>query len=116
VVPASGTVTYNNLPLDGATLVFAPLGDSKHVGTALSGSGGEFAITTGSQDGALPGTYKVIVTKTLSTPPKLDSSGHEETPGQTKLMTPEKYSQLDTTDLQVTIPADGIQTLEVVLR
>lgn len=115
VVPASGTVKLGALPLDGATLVFAPQ-DGKHVGTALSGAGGAFAVSMNNQTGALPGTYKVIVTKTVVTPPKLDPSGHEETPETSKLLTPKKYSALETTDLQVTIPAEGASNLELVLE
>jgi len=115
VVPASGTVTYSNLPLDGATLVFAPEGDGKYVGSAISVGGGEFEIQMNNQKGALPGRYKVIVTKYVHTDPVLDSGGHEESPGESQLLTPYRYSRLETTDLSVEVPDGGSTDLKIVV-
>jgi hypothetical protein len=112
VVPASGKVTYMGAALDGATLVFAPA-DGKHVGTALSGSDGAFSITMNNQSGALPGTYKVLVTKMLFSEPKLAPGEHVPTPGESKSLIPEKYGKLESTDLSVTIPEAGTDAIVV---
>lgn len=116
VVTARGKVTLGGEPLSGATLVFAPQDGNKQVGTALSGANGEFEIQTNNQRGALPGRYKVIVTKFLYTEPRLQPGEHVETPGESRLLTPKKYSQLETTDLEVTVPPDGSEALEINLQ
>jgi hypothetical protein len=113
VVTARGKVTLGGEPLAGATLVFAPQDGSKHVGSALSGANGEFEIQMNNQRGALPGRYKVIVTKFIYTEPRLQPGEHVETPGESRLLTPKKYSQLETTDLEVTVPPNGSDTLEI---
>lgn len=115
VVTARGKITLGGDPLAGATLVFAPQDGSKHVGTALSGAGGEFEIQMNNQRGALPGRYKVIVTKFIYTEPRLEPGEHVETPGESRLLTPKKYSLLETTDLEVTVPPQGSDTLTVEL-
>jgi hypothetical protein len=114
VVTAGGKVTYQGLPLDGATLVFAPA-DGKHVGSALTDGEGRFTIQTNSQEGALPGSYKVIVTKILFTEPVLAPGEHVPTPGTSKSLLPEKYGKLESTDLSVTVPEDGSDSLELVI-
>ena len=61
-VKVAGVVTLDDKPLAGATVTFAPVGG----GRAASGrtdSDGNFRLTTfRSDDGALPGEYKVLVT------------------------------------------------------
>lgn len=115
VVTARGKATHLGLPLGGATLVFAPA-DGKYVGNAITNDQGEFEIQTNNQRGALPGDYKVVVTKFLWTEPKLEPGEHSETAGESKLITPAKYSRLETTDLQITVPPEGSSNLEVSLK
>ena len=115
VVKARGKVTQGGLPLDSATLIFAPTDGGKLVGTALSSSDGTFEITMNNQAGALPGNYKVMVTKYIHSAPRLEPGEHAETPGSSKLLTPERYSKLESTDLMVTVPPEGSDQLEVKL-
>ena len=63
VVAVTGTVTYQGKPIDGASVAFSP--DGK--GRAASGrtdATGRFQLTTlDANDGALPGKYKVAISK-----------------------------------------------------
>ena len=63
LVNVTGTVNYQGKPVDGATVSFAPEG----TGRAASGrtdASGKFRLTTlNENDGALPGKYKVSVSK-----------------------------------------------------
>ena len=66
----SGTVLYKNQPVDGATVIFHPQNGEPTAKPAQgkTGSGGRFTVSTylGPTEqvaGALPGDYKVTVTK-----------------------------------------------------
>jgi hypothetical protein len=66
----SGTVLHKNQPVAGAAIIFHPLGDGPTAKPAQgkSDAGGRFTLTTylGPSEqpaGALPGEYKVTVTK-----------------------------------------------------
>lgn len=91
-VPASGTVTLDGAPVEGAMVTLVP--DDTQSGKPAAGqsdSSGNFILTTFSGgDGALPGSYKVQVSK-FETPdggrspyaaaepaPEVDSSLSEE--------------------------------------
>ena len=59
---------------------------------------GTYELSTGGEKGLKPGEYRITVVRTEnppSTPGKAPSIG--------RLITPEKYSRLETTDLQATI-------------
>ena len=72
--PASGKVTYKNLPVEGATVSF--VGDGKTApAIAITDAAGEFILTTSrSGDGAVPGKHRVTVTKIVG-PPAAKSKG-----------------------------------------
>jgi hypothetical protein len=64
LVKVQGTVTLDGKPLDGATVIFVPEGEGGVTANGLTGSDGVFRLTTRtSGDGALPGQYKVTITK-----------------------------------------------------
>ena len=114
VVPAVGVVKFKGEPLVGATLVFSPtVGEA--VATATSDANGSFELVTGEQIGALPGEYKVLVSKYEFTEGTLMPGEHEMTKGTSKLVTPAKYGTLETTDLTLTVPAEGSKTLEILV-
>jgi hypothetical protein len=71
--PATGKVTLNGSPLEGATVNFYPMeGKGSSIGT--TDAEGNYSLTTfRSNDGALPGQYKVTITKYTS-PPKAASA------------------------------------------
>ena len=61
-IPVEGIVTLDNKPLEGAEIEFQPLDKSGMRAFGVSGSDGSFRLTTlRSNDGALPGEYKVLV-------------------------------------------------------
>ncbi|MEN6492778.1 MAG: carboxypeptidase-like regulatory domain-containing protein [Thermoguttaceae bacterium] len=62
-VKASGTVTYKGAPVEGAQVAFLPDGSGRAAAATTDASGRFTLNTAGSGDGAIPGSYKVIVTK-----------------------------------------------------
>lgn len=111
--PVTGTVTYNGLPVESATVVFAPPSGGRPA-TAISDAQGKYALSTfGNQDGAIPGEYKVSVTKTVTEgqAPELtyEQMNELQTRGEpipsavTKNVLPEKYASIATTDLSFTV-------------
>lgn len=64
-VPVSGIVTLDGTPVEGAVVTFSP---TSTTGTAASGktdATGRYQLTTlNPGDGALPGSYNVIISKT----------------------------------------------------
>ncbi len=62
-IAVSGVVTLKGSPVEGASVTFVPAGSGQSA-VGLTDSAGKYALTTlTSGDGALPGQYKVIVTK-----------------------------------------------------
>ena len=115
-VPASGKVTYKNQPVEGAVVSF--LGDaSTKPAMGMTDSSGEFFLTTGSKpgDGAVPGTYRVTVTKIIGSakpatkgPTSMeDAAKAAQAPAPTKplSMLPEKYNAVESSGLQFTVKA-----------
>jgi hypothetical protein len=73
-VPVGGTVTLDGQPVEGATVYFYAVGDEKDGRTAqgTTDKNGEFRLSTlGTDDGALPRRYKVVVTKYVPNQPNL---------------------------------------------
>lgn len=65
----SGTVTQGGKPVDGALVTFLSTeGGKSAIGS--TNANGEFKLSTfGPSDGALPGSYKVTITKSSAPPP-----------------------------------------------
>ena len=69
VVKVSGTVTLDGTPVEGATVTFQPEGDAR-AASGRTDANGVFQLTTlNSGDGALPGNYKVSISKMEDTDP-----------------------------------------------
>ena len=109
VVPASGKVTYKNLPVEGATVSF--LGDGKTVpAIAITDSAGDFILTTTrSGDGAVPGKHQVTVTKIIG-PPVAKTKGpmsmeeaakaaNDPPPAKPLSMLPDRFSSANSSGL-----------------
>lgn len=82
-VPVSGEVTLDGQPVDGATVYFYAVGDAKEgrPATGQTDKEGKFRLSTlGTNDGALPGTYKVVVAKYVPTNPNLKIPDFPNTP------------------------------------
>ena len=68
-VAVEGTVTLDGQPLDGAMVSFLPQEGAGRAATGMTDADGTFQLTTFQEgDGALPGTYRVIVTRTDAIP------------------------------------------------
>jgi len=60
----SGTVTDENGPVKGATVVFEPEdGKNDSRASGFTDDSGHYTLTTGSKKGAKPGKYSIIITK-----------------------------------------------------
>ncbi len=66
-VPVSGTVTLDGSPVEGARVVFAPAGGGKAASGVTDASGRYKLTTLDPGDGALPGNYLVMISKTEAT-------------------------------------------------
>src|SRR5262249_44673712 len=78
-----GIVTLAGKPVEGAMVSFVPKGGKGLPATGLTESAGAFHLTTfSSEDGALPGDYKILVTKS----PTSGSAGKQMDPEQIKSM------------------------------
>lgn len=60
----SGLVTLDGTPVEGATVTFLDVNNGPHNAVALTGADGRYELTTfESGDGAVEGTYNIMVTK-----------------------------------------------------
>jgi hypothetical protein len=78
-VPVEGVVRLNGAPVAGATVSFLPEGGGRPA-VGATNRDGRFRLTTfESGDGALPGRYRVVVTKVepVELPP-FDAQGEED--------------------------------------
>src|SRR5690242_15302354 len=82
-VPVQGRVTLNGAPVAGAMVNFILSGDGKEGRMAYgrTDEAGAFRLTTlNPDDGALPGTYRVIVLKSEPVPPGVPVPAFPNTP------------------------------------
>ena len=96
--PVAGTVTYNDMPLVGAVVIF--VGESRDAprSSGTTDGDGKFTLTTyvsGSQilPGAPPGDYHIIVTKNSAVG---GAGGGMDTSGMEKLSPEERAVQMQT--------------------
>ena len=65
LTPASGKVTYQGKPVEGASVVFVP--EKGPPGTGVTDATGTYTISTNGKPGATPGKNQVTVAKTTTT-------------------------------------------------
>jgi hypothetical protein len=133
-VPVAGMVTLDGVPVEGAMISFIREGGDGQEGRMAfgnTGPDGRFRLTTlQPNDGALPGTYRVVVTKTEPLPPGVPVPAFPNTPEgrakrenfldrvygdkpRTRHLLPEHYARPETTPFQVTVPVRGTVSLEL---
>ena len=112
VVPASGKLTFNGGPVEGATISLAP--DPPRDGVpgafAVTDSDGEFELITFPPDaGVVPGKYKVSVTKVEAAAAAPDSADHDQPRSKStaKALLPPKFADAATSGLMLDIPEGG---------
>lgn len=75
--PVSGVVTHNGQPVEDATVMFIASGTGGRGAVGKTDASGKFSLTTfEAGNGALPGSYRVAVSKTV-----LEGAPAEEGPG-----------------------------------
>jgi hypothetical protein len=123
-VPATGRVTHNGNPVQGAEVMFHVQGQSVpgtsaegHSAFARTDADGRFELMTFEPgDGAVPGDYRISIKKVEAVEqaevfdeddPRYDpDAGTDDLPPPRHLL-PEKYSSPGTSQLTETVTADG---------
>jgi hypothetical protein len=119
LVPVNGVLTLDGRPVENANVTFLPEGEGQSA-FGTTGKDGSFQLTTQKpNDGAMPGSYKVIVVYGEAYEGGESSGGMQAAfAGQDKArkaaakippkyVIPAKYAQPGQTDLKFTIPAPG---------
>jgi hypothetical protein len=116
-VPASGVVTLDGKPVDGAQVVLVPVGAATTGAFGTTDASGWFSLRAfNEKDGAIPGDYKVQVSKTVEvklTAPKGSLDGGD--PVRFDYGVPAKYTGAKTSGLSVTIPDSGNKDIKLTL-
>jgi hypothetical protein len=125
-VHVEGIVTLDGKPVPGATVLFTPEGGNGRAASALTDEDGNFRLSTYSEgDGALPGQYSVVVTRTrgVPEPPAMLQPGEEKkvighyrdfkNKDRRKSSLPASYSNEATSPLKCRVPHDGKVMLEL---
>jgi hypothetical protein len=112
---ATGTITFQNSPVDGANVTFYPAGgESKLVSQAITDAAGKFQLATQtgggkSQLGVAPGKYEVSITK-------LDTSSVTSTLTPPKNLLPAKYANPKTSKLTADVKSGDENNFEFALK
>jgi hypothetical protein len=121
-----GVITLEGTPVAGATVLFMPEGqDSSRPASGFTSSDGTFRLTTFKpNDGALPGTYRVVIQKTEAAKDKSTAEQSALQRAKAKIeqrsqqrkqkpALPEAYARFDTTPLRCSVPVTGPVTFEL---
>lgn len=122
----TGTVTMGGTPVDGATVTFVPSDPSGKAASGLTDASGRYSLTTfESDDGAMTGSYKVMVSKYEAAAPGADADmGDDYVPPEAqggveptgpKNLLPAKYASPETSGLTATV-AEGGSTIDLALE
>ena len=126
VVPVSGVVSFQGAPVAGASVTFFPeVGGQAAAGT--TDSQGKYQLTTlNPNDGAKPGTYKVMVSKIERTGIGATISQEEQykyleqhgspPPSESKNVLPELFANVTTTPLTATVQESGPNQFDFALQ
>lgn len=116
-VPASGVVTLDGNPVEGAQVVIVPAAEGPTGATAVTDASGRFSLRAyPEKDGAIPGEYKVQVSKTVEVrltgkAGSLDGGD----PVRFDYGVPAKYTDTKLSGLTVTIPDSGNKNINLTL-
>ena len=125
LVTASGTLTHNDQPVAGATIMFAPAPGSpsdNRAASATTDASGKFSLMTLIPgDGAFPGIYRVTVSKSEASGGGIVEGTEGDAPkfldDRTSIdYLPRKYKDPETSGIEITIPPKGNKTIEIKLE
>ena len=109
LVQLSGTILFEGRPIPPGTLTFVPKEGKGPTATGTVADAGHFTVSTHrAGDGITPGTYRIRV-ESWETPPTMGGP-------QPKSAVPEKYTNMNTTDLTLDVPNEREQVVEIVLN
>jgi hypothetical protein len=122
-VPVSGVVTFNNAPLEGATVTFSPgTGASGNAAFGVTDETGAYKLTTYElNDGAVPGSYQVTIAKQAAaerTPDPVNEEDYrppeetEATPAKVIPLLPPKYASPASSGLTADVKDASGQTFD----
>ncbi|HEY2411838.1 MAG TPA: carboxypeptidase-like regulatory domain-containing protein [Pirellulaceae bacterium] len=117
-VPAMGVVTLDGKPVDGAQVVLVPpVGAGAKGAYAVTNSSGHFSLRAYEEkEGAIPGDYKVQVSKTVEEKlPGAKGSVDGGDPVRYVFGVPKKYTGFETSGLSVSIPDAGKRDIKLEL-
>ncbi len=105
MAPVAGTVTYNDSPLEGASVIFMP--DSGQPATGTTDAGGRFTLNTSGESGAVLGPGKVAITavEQLIVVEGREPTAHELA-NMSRSLIPEKYGHPVTSGLTAEVRDD----------
>jgi len=124
-VRVEGIVVLDNQPVPEATVLFIPEGGTGQPAYGTTDENGKFQLTTFKEnDGALPGAYKVTVTKSVPPPqpPEAEPGDSRSIVAhfkaikehkQEKSPLPAMYADVKSTPFHYTVPVDGKLVLEL---
>lgn len=104
VVKVRGKVTFKGSPVANVNVNFQPVGGRPASGT--TDASGTYTLSTfGTDDGAVPGTHKVYLSVSQTTPPPMPGTPEAEAFKPPAPPYPEQYGSADTTPLTVEVAA-----------
>lgn len=119
-VPAQGVVTYNGEPLAGAIVIFVPPQGGTAASSATNAAGQFDAKAFPPDAGAVPGTYKVTVTKNAPVPEAPSTPASHDTPTLPEQkpisLIPAKYTTATKTPLTVELGEKGNSDIKLELK
>jgi hypothetical protein len=124
-VEVEGVVLLDNEPVAEATVLFIPDGSTGQPAHGMTDENGKFQLSTFKEnDGALPGTYKVTITKSVPPPqpPEPDPDDPQSVMAHFKAIKQQKkvksplplmYANPQSTPFHYAVPVEGKVTLEL---
>jgi hypothetical protein len=102
-VPVSGSVTYNGSPVEGASVTFRPDSSQDRGAVGVTDASGQFRLMTYEpNDGAIPGSFRVTIEKTVLEG-AIETDDSLAPPAKTRDLLPVRYKNVDTSGLSAEV-------------